>query len=136
MKKQHNAVWQFIAYVFVGGTAFVCDAGLYLILIGILGNAGVGSIVSNLIGNTAGFCVGVVVNYFLSILFVFDAKSNMRDFLAVVVIGIIGLAINDGCILLFNNVLSVPALIAKVIANAIVFVWNYGARKLTIYKGK
>lgn len=125
-----------IAYLFVGGTAFLCDAGTLLILRAVLIPTGVGSITANLIGNTSGFCLGLLVNYFLSLVLVFDAKSNMKDFIAVLAIGIVGLAITDGGVVLFNNILGIHIIVTKIIVNGIALVWNYGARKLTIYKGK
>lgn len=128
-----------IAYLFVGGTAFLCDAGTLLILRHFINPTdvkGTLDVVANLIGNTSGFCLGLLVNYFLSLVLVFDAKSNMKDFIAVLAIGIVGLAITDGGVVLFNNILGIHIIVTKIIVNGIALVWNYGARKLTIYKGK
>lgn len=93
------------------------------------------------VATAAGFVVGVSVNYFLSVVFVFKAaKSGAGKNARAAVIFLIGAAIgllltqiimNLGTIRLGFNQTPV-----KVIATGIVMIWNYLFRKIFIFNEK
>jgi len=86
-----------------------------------------------------GFLAGVVTNYILCLNFVFlhAKKTNLGksvgDKILFVVIGIIGLFINEAGMHIGVEILGISYMIVKVIIAAIVMVWNYIARKMLIF---
>jgi putative flippase GtrA len=86
-----------------------------------------------------GFAVGLLVNYALSITFVFR-QHRLRDrrleFLGFFVIGLIGWGINEGVIILFVESLHFRADLAKIPATAVGFVFNFGARRLLLFSAR
>lgn len=142
--KTDNTIIQFIRYVFVGGAATVVQ---YLILILLVELFGVNANVSN----GFGFAGGLLTNYFISTYWVFDnssVKNKAGEFTVFALIGIVGLGINQALIWLFDKQLAevsilggiIPAdkyyIIGQVIATALVFFWNFFARKLLLYNNK
>jgi putative flippase GtrA len=133
-------IFEFFRYTLVGGVAFVIDFSVLYIsktfLFYRLGTFGI------LLATAMGFISGLVVNYTLSISFVFkkiDEKAKqhkIRSFILFTVIGIVGLVITElsmyAGIRLFGEkwYLAVKTIIA-----GIVLLWNYIARKVLIFKG-
>jgi len=60
-------------------------------------------------------------------------KPN-RDFLSVFVVSGIGLGLNFLLMALIAGQVGVYPLLAKIMATGVVFFWNFGARKVFIYK--
>lgn len=129
-------VKQFIAYVFVGGIAFVVNTVIMLFVRKYMQGMNYSLHVADAVGGMAGFVVALFVNYFLSLIFVFKAKSSMKDFIVVLIIGVIGLLMTTGGLVLLNAYLGIPILLAQCIITAIVFFWNFAARKFLVYKDK
>ena len=125
-----NTVIQFFRYVFVGGVAFLVDGGLLFLLekIGL----------HYLVATVFAFIGGLVCNYILSKLLVFqDKKSNPRlEFLIYGIIGVIGLGITEGLMYVFTDILGLYFMLSKIIVAIIVLIWNFLARKLILYKNK
>lgn len=140
-RKTDNTIAQFIRYVFVGGGATVVQWGLLVVLKEFCGmNAN--------IANAIGFIGGLIFNYVISTLWVFDnsaVKNKAAEFTAFALIGVVGLGINQGIIWLFDKTLAerkvfgdlLPAskyyLVGQVLATGIAFFWNFFARKYLIY---
>ena len=135
-----NTFIQFFRYLFVGGFAFVVDYGTLMLLVEVFDfNAKLAAVVA--------FILGLIVNYILSTLWIFrNSKINNRlaEFAAFAVIGVIGLGINELIIWLFDDVIAprrpldfIPEdkyyLIGKLVSTAVVFVWNFAARKFIIF---
>ena len=129
---------EFIRYLFVGGTAFLVDFGtLYLtktFLFSSLGDTGV------YIATALGFIVGLIYNYILSLIFVFKSArernkgKSVGAFVVFAIIGVIGLLLTEAGMWLGYDVLKINYLIVKIFVAAVVLIWNYGARKLLIFK--
>ena len=94
-RKLLSLFWEFFRYAVVGGIAFLADYGTLflfqeLILTG-------GTPWELFISTAAGFIVGLIVNYVLSLTFVFRRKDNrgsgksVAAFLIFTVVGVIGL---------------------------------------------
>lgn len=129
-----NGLIKFFRYCFVGGIAFVVDYAAFALTCVILGK---GNIVTAL-ATTAGFICGLIVNFLLSKKFVFteDSKcsSVKSEFFWYTVIGIIGWGLNVLLMLIATDWLfSINRYIAKLIVALIVLVYNYIARKVTLY---
>lgn len=105
---------------------------------------------SALIGAFLGFTISVIVNYILSMRYVFQRKDNIdrkKEFIIFVILSTFGLLINEliiyFCIdIIYNNVLWLQSLInetiiiagAKIIATAVVMVYNFITRKIFLEK--
>lgn len=101
---------------------------------------------ASMAGSALGFTVSVIINYILSFKFVFERKEDMdrrKEFAAFLVLSVIGLGLNQLIIWicvgpLYGNVAFLQEVLnydlaytgAKVIATAIVMVYNFITRKL------
>ena len=125
---------QLFRSLFVGGIATVVDMGVYALVLEAFG-AGV------VVANVAGFILGLITNYLISILWVFK-KHNMnlaKEFAVFSIIGIIGLVINTVIVSLLSNAWNAEEVrimyyVAKIIATFITLIWNFAARKVILYK--
>ena len=139
--KPNSTAAQFIRYVFVGGGAAFVQWGLLVLLKEVVG-------LDANIANAVGFIGGLVFNYIISTLWVFDnssVKNKAAEFTAFALIGVVGLGINQVMIWLFDKALSdsklfgglIPAdryyLVGQVLATGIAFFWNFFARKYLLY---
>lgn len=130
---------QFLKFAVVGGISFLVDFTVYTVLCN-------GLHIHYMIAGVLGFTVSVVVNYLLSMRYVFLSKEDMRkdkEFLIFVVLSLIGMFIN--AILLFfcidilylnlgcmKQLLSIEwmNIVAKVFATGVVMVFNFVTRKI------
>lgn len=112
-----------------GGVGVLC----FLIDYGILNVLTEYAKVYYLLSATISFSVSVIVNYVLSTLFVFDvdkSHSRVRDLLLFVVFSIIGLGLTAGIMKLGVDWLAFDYRLVKIVATAIVMVYNFVTRKL------
>ncbi|WP_069658483.1 GtrA family protein [Arcticibacter eurypsychrophilus] len=79
--------------------------------------------------NTIGFSVAVVNNFILNYLWTFHAEEKNIHifFFKFLLFAVIGLGLNTLIIYLFNERFLVPFYVSKVLAIAIVFIWNFTA---------
>lgn len=122
---------QFAKFGVVGGIAFLIDYGIMVLLTEVFG-------VNYLISATISFTVSVIFNYLASMRYVFTHKeglSRRREFIIFIVLSVIGLGLNDLCMWLFTGVFGISYLISKIIATAIVMVYNFITRKLFLDAG-
>lgn len=107
---------------------------------------GVQDVVSAMAGSALGFTVSVIVNYLLSFKYVFQRKENMNrkaEFVVFVILSVIGLGVNQlvmwVCVgPVYRNIALLQQLLdynlmytaAKVVATAIVMVYNFVSRKM------
>ncbi len=146
--------WEIFRFLLVGGTATVVDwAVAYLFQAWLLPPALVGEGISLFLSTALGFCVGLVVNWLLSVSFVFrkvrdeNSVKTPKAFLTFTLIGAIGLGIS---ILGMQTVPFIPEFsifgspvflglawswwLMKGLTTGIALVWNYVGRKLFIFK--
>ena len=150
--------WEIFRFLLVGGTATLVDYFVFWMFDGLLFplvKAGAWWTTFSLITSTAlGFCVGLAVNWILSVKFVFkqvrnkEEASSKKSFLIFTIIGVIGLLITEVGILILVAIFPEFPLfgvtqvlgttwakwLAKVIMTCIVLVWNYVGRKIFIFK--
>ncbi len=95
------------------------------------------SIVANMVGTGLGFAVGMVVNYFLSVLFVFIYKGRAKSavgFLSFALLSAVGLFLHLLGMYLLNELLGVNEWLVKILMTAVVLVYNYVSKKTFIFK--
>ena len=135
---------QIMRFAVVGGLAFIVDFGLLLFL-----TEGVG--LNYLVSATISFIASVLFNYVLSIMWVFTnqkptapqskakAKAKAKSkayatFKAVLFFALstMGLFINNGIMWAFVELLGLSYIIGKLVATAVVMVFNFITRKILI----
>jgi putative flippase GtrA len=121
---------QMFRYLFVGGAAFIVDFLSLFILTDFFG-------IYYLISAAIAFILGLIVNYFLSISWVFNKrklKNRHLEFGMFAIIGIIGLGFNEVVIWFFTQDLQIYYLISKIFAAIIILFWNFLARKYILFR--
>lgn len=122
---------QFMKFGVVGTIAFIIDYGLMVLLTELFG-------VNYLISATISFTVSVIFNYIASMRYVFRHKEGMsvrREFVIFVVLSVVGLGINDLLMWLGTGLFGISYLITKIVATAIVMVYNFVTRKIFLDAG-
>ena len=124
-----NPALQFFRYAFVGGFAAIVDwAVLYL-----LTKLGLHYMVSAVFA----FIAGLLVNFALSKRIVFSAEKprvgKTAEFAGYAVTGVIGLGLTELILFLLTEKAGLHFIVSKIIATALVLVWNYLSRKLFLY---
>lgn len=123
---------QFMKFGVVGVIAFVIDYGLLALLTELFG-------INYLVSATISFTASVVFNYVASMRYVFTHKEGMsrrREFVIFVALSVIGLLINNGCMWAGVELLGVHYLLTKIVATAIVMIWNFVTRKIFLDAGE
>ena len=126
--RMKKLIEQILKFGVVGIIATVIDFGVLYVLSQPLG-------MDPVISAGISFCVSLVFNYVASMRYVFTHREDMsrsREFVIFLVLSLIGLAINEaimaaGVAVLGNSALAVMG--TKVLATAIVMVWNFVSRK-------
>lgn len=139
---------QIIKFGFVGGLCFLIDFTISTLLFDLLINTTSRNI-ATLIGGFVGFTVSVIVNYILSMKYVFARKediSRKKEFTIFIILSVIGLGINEVILLAFSAVysgnMSLMSLFSdtlwfagsKIFATAVVMVYNFITRKIFLEK--
>lgn len=125
-----NFFVQLFRYVFVGGIAFIADWGMMVFLHEIVHT-------NVYIATAIAFIFGLIVNFILSKIFVFQEASEktgtVGEFIVYGIIGATGLLFTEAIMWLLLKI-GIIYMIAKVVAAAIVLIWNFVARKILLYK--
>jgi Predicted membrane protein len=81
------------------------------------------------IANSAGFLCAVASNYTLNRLWTFRSRDPAvaAQFSKFLVASLIGLGLNNGMVYLLNERIYIPFYLSKLIATALVMVWNFWA---------
>ena len=126
---------QFLRYLVTGGLAFVVDFGLFALCLYVCGW-------HYLLASLVGLVAGLVLNYAMSIVWVFTAcnrtleKQKTVEFILFAIVGIAGVGINQQLMFLMVDGLSLNEMLSKMVAAVLVLMWNFGARKLMLFRGK
>ena len=132
---QNKFLWEFIRYLFVGGSAFLIDFGLFYIF-----NEWIFAGKYLYLSVFIGYFTGLVYNFLLSCKFVFEngfdkiKDKELQSFIIFAIIGIIGLFLTELLMHCFVKIVHMNALLSRIITGGIVMFWNYYARKVIIFK--
>lgn len=146
--------WEIFRFLLVGGGATVVDyLASYLFYTWLLPPERIGGVWALILSTAVGFCVGLLVNWILSVHFVFKAVRNKEEahskkgFITFTLVGLVGLAISLLGMQLVNVLPSITIFstttflreewkwwMMKVVMTCIVLVWNYVGRKLLVFK--
>ena len=138
---------QILKFGVVGVVCFLIDFAITMIVSSLLRSvAGMEVGTAALVGAFFGFTISVIINYLLSMKFVFARKENMdrrKEFVIFTILSLIGLLIHELIIMLcidviyanwtwLNGLLSATLATAgaKIVATGIVMVYNFITRKL------
>ena len=127
-RNSRNLFQQIIKFGFVGGTAFIIDAGVLFILTEFFN-------IHYLISGAISFTASVIYNYILSVRWVFDARTDVnkaQELTVFIGLSVIGLGLNQVLMWIFVDKLNIYYMLSKIIATAIVMVYNFITRKLFI----
>lgn len=92
-----------------------------------------------LISAAMAFIIGLAINYSLSTQWVFSEHrlSNKKaEFIIFSIIGVVGLFLNEILIYIITTQAGTHYMLSKLISTAIVFLWNFGARKIILYTNR
>ena len=84
------------------------------------------------ISNIIGFSISVIFNYWASVKWVFDVNKendSKKKFMLFIIFSVIGLGLNELILFICIDKIHIMDLISKVIATAIVMVFNFVTRK-------
>jgi putative flippase GtrA len=120
---------QFSKYAVVGGFAFIVD---YSLLWFLTEKIKFYYLISALIS----FITGLVINYILSVKFVFDnRKINDKkiEFFYFSLIGVAGVIINQASMWFLTEKIKIFYMKSKLITALIVLMWNFSIRKIFLF---
>jgi putative flippase GtrA len=122
--RTQNGLLQMLRYLVVGAVAAVVDTGVLLLLTHVLH-------VEVLTAGTISFALGTIVNYVLSVLWVFSRTAYPYVEMALfVLIGAAGLIVNDVVLWVCTQLLDMDVLWSKLVAIVVGFAWNFVLRKI------
>lgn len=127
-----DTVKQFGKFAAVGITSLAVDYILLLVLVELLH-------VDFLIATSVSFLASVVVNYFLSMRYVFsrrDDLSRKREFTIFAVLSAVGLGLNDLFMFVGVAVLSIGYQVMKLISTFMVTWYNFFSRRRFLDGGR
>ena len=122
---------QIMKFGVVGVIATVIDFGVMIFLTEVFG-------INPVVSATISFTVSVIFNYLASMRYVFSHREGMsrqREFVIFIVLSVIGLVINDALMWVGTEMTPVDYRIVKVLATAVVMVWNFVSRKIFLDGG-
>lgn len=140
---------QILKFGAVGGLCAAIDFGITIVASISFRSMGMATDTAALVAAFFGFLISVIVNYILSMKYVFVRDENMnrkKEFIIFIILSVIGLVINEliikGSMAVAASVLAElyynqPTLVtigAKVIATGIVMVYNFITRKIFLEK--
>jgi putative flippase GtrA len=110
---------QFLRFAMVGG---IGTLGHYTVLIFLVS----GLHIHPVIGSTAGFIVGMVINYLLNRSFTFaSTRAHREAFWRFAAVALLGMFINSSAMALFTMALDFHYLVAQVLATLMTLSWNF-----------
>jgi putative flippase GtrA len=118
-------------YFVVGAASAAIDFGLFAILLWSFGRA------NWFAAAAASFVVATAFNYALSIRIVFSSGvrfARRHEVMLVFLVSAVGLAVNQSAIWVFYQVAGWNIWIAKCLATATAFLWNFTARNSFIFR--
>jgi putative flippase GtrA len=123
-------IGQIMKFGLVGVLCFGIDYGLMIFLTEVGG-------IPYLVSSGISFSVSVMVNYILSLTFVFETDKNKNkivEFLVFIMLSVIGLGINQILMWVCVDKLYVHYMLSKIGVTLVVMVYNFVTRKFILEK--
>jgi putative flippase GtrA len=130
IEKTNNTYIQLFRYTAVGGVAFLFDVGSLYFFTEYFH-------VYYLISAGMAFVIGLTINYLISVQWVFEKhslRSNRVEFLVFALIGLVGLALNELLMWFITEIVRTHYLYSKLVSTALVYLWNFFARKTILFR--
>lgn len=121
-------VRQFARFLAVGAVAFAIDYGVFLLLHAVLDAPYV-------LASAISLALSLVVSYMLTVRYVFAARPGRNvglELALYVAISVVAIGINQGVLLASVELLQLAPEVGKLVATAVVLVFNFVARKALI----
>lgn len=119
---------KFARYIVVGLVAFAIDYGVLVLL---------AERIHLVLANSIAFLVANAANFLMAHGWVFGRSLDRRaapQYAGVVVVSLVGLALNDALVWTAVEVAGLALLPAKAIATGVTLFWNFAARTAWIYR--
>lgn len=132
LPKTDNLFIQFFRYFGVSGICLLVDTGTLFLL---TKYAGIHYLVSTFIG----YSLGMILNYILSVTWVFKTKrlvNKPMEFGIFVAIGLTGMALNQGLMWLCTDLLGLYFMLSRLISAGIGYTWKFFTRKYILFHRK
>ena len=129
-EKNKKLLLQIFKFAIVGGIAFIIDYVTLIICKEIFH-------LNTLLSAAIAFTVSVIVNYILSVKWVFDVSnkhSNKRNFIIFIIFSLMGLGLTELIMWFGEDILKISYLIVKIVATVIVMIFNFVTRKIFLEK--
>ena len=123
---------QLLRYGIAGLTAATVDTGLLALLTELFGERLL------LLWTAIAFTCGLATTYLMSIKWVFSNRTmnQTAELLIFIVIGLVGLGLTELLVWVFAIKLGWHYLLAKITAATTVFIWNFSAKKLLLFRNR
>lgn len=121
----------FVRYFFVGGISALLDFLIFCLFFNLFNNWFIAGILS--------FFITITANYYLSINFVFNSGNKFKklhEIYLVFFVSFIGFVFNQIILFFFIEAFILNVYLSKIIATALVFIWNFSTRKFYIFDKK
>ena len=125
-------------YAVVGAVSFLLDFVILMLAHNALMACFAGSLY---LATALGFLGGIMLNTYLSVKYVFIDKEGgkykqslvIHDYIKIIMIGITGLGLTELGMFIGVDFIGIYYLWSKIAVTAIVFLWNYWARKVFVF---
>ncbi len=148
-EKHKKLLGQILKFAFVGGTSFVIDFVITMIIAALCRKLGCTPKIAASIGTVFGFTISLIYNYIMSMHFVFERRDDLSrktEFLIFTILSLVGLALNAGIVFsgmlfcekvlpqYYTNYTNIVTAGVKIVATGVVMIYNFISRKLTLEK--
>lgn len=130
--KTNNTFIQMFRYAIVGWTVFAVDIALLYILTEYFN-------VYYLLSATIAFAIALLIDYLITVNWVFNVRSIESRRLEVfifVIIGLTGLILNTFFIWFFTEITNIYYMLSKLLSSFLIYLWNFFARKFILYNNR
>ena len=120
---------QTIRFLVVGGTTFFIDMALLIVLVKYFD-------VYYLVSTAIAFLVASLINYYLSVLIVFEAgkySSRKKELVVFFIFTFLGVTINHIIIYICSNILMLRLFVSKLVSVFVVTVFNFLTKKNIVF---